>query len=129
MMSQSLRVLAQRSVVPTRRLLTKRCTTSHASPTLPFVAQRHRPMSTPAPQLIDRFDGTALLQPSCSITLSFYSLIRSGLSMERYHLLSDATMDTLLEALENLLDGLGNARYEVEYHVRTRDSVAFFVFC
>lgn len=27
-------------------------------------------------------------------------------------------MDTLLESLEELLDGLGNPSYEVEYHVR-----------
>jgi hypothetical protein len=26
-------------------------------------------------------------------------------------------MDTLLESLEGLLDGLGNPSYEVEYHV------------
>ncbi|PFH50748.1 hypothetical protein AMATHDRAFT_144376 [Amanita thiersii Skay4041] len=36
--------------------------------------------------------------------------------MERYHALSDATMDNLLESLEELLDGLGNSNYEVEYH-------------
>ncbi|KAF8078377.1 hypothetical protein FPV67DRAFT_1557718 [Lyophyllum atratum] len=36
--------------------------------------------------------------------------------MERYHALSDATMDTLLESLEALLDDLGNPNYEVEYH-------------
>ena len=27
-------------------------------------------------------------------------------------------MDTLLESLQELLDGLGNSSYEVEYHVR-----------
>jgi frataxin len=37
--------------------------------------------------------------------------------MERYHALSDATMDTLLESLESLLDDLGNPSYELEYHV------------
>ncbi len=37
--------------------------------------------------------------------------------MERYHALSDATMDTLLESLETLLDILGGSRYEVEYSV------------
>ncbi|KAF9455649.1 hypothetical protein BDZ94DRAFT_1286077 [Collybia nuda] len=36
--------------------------------------------------------------------------------MDRYHELSDATMDTLLESLEVFLDGLGNPDYEVEYH-------------
>lgn len=42
----------------------------------------------------------------------------SELSVENYHSFSDATMDTLLESLEELLDGLGNPNYEVEYHVR-----------
>lgn len=37
--------------------------------------------------------------------------------MERYHMLSDATMDGLLHALENLMDILVNPAYEVEYHV------------
>ena len=37
--------------------------------------------------------------------------------MEHYHALSDATMDTLLESLESLLDDLGNPAYELEYHV------------
>jgi frataxin len=41
--------------------------------------------------------------------------------MERYHALSDATMDTLLESLESLLDDLGDAGYELEYHVCTVD--------
>ncbi|KAJ7225747.1 hypothetical protein GGX14DRAFT_640690 [Mycena pura] len=36
--------------------------------------------------------------------------------MERYHMLSDATMDGLLHALENLMDMLVNPAYEVEYH-------------
>ncbi|KIM84568.1 hypothetical protein PILCRDRAFT_818146 [Piloderma croceum F 1598] len=40
----------------------------------------------------------------------------SDLSVEKYHSFSDATMDTLLESLEELLDGLGNPSYEVEYH-------------
>ena len=43
---------------------------------------------------------------------------RSELSTESYHSFSDATMDTLLESLEELLDELGNPSYEVEYHVR-----------
>lgn len=37
--------------------------------------------------------------------------------MEKYHRLSDATMDNLLEDLENLLDEIGSPDYEVEYHV------------
>lgn len=44
----------------------------------------------------------------------------SDLTMERYHTLSDATMDTMLESLESLLDDLGNPSYELEYHVCIR---------
>jgi len=47
-----------------------------------------------------------------------YFVHHSDLSVEKYHSFSDATMDTLLESLEELLDGLGNPSYEVEYHVR-----------
>jgi len=50
-------------------------------------------MSTPAPQVNE-----------------------SAISMERYQELSDKTMDTLMERLEELLDDLGNPYYEVEYH-------------
>ena len=42
----------------------------------------------------------------------------SELAVERYHALSDATMDTLWESLEELLDDEGNPNYEVEYSVR-----------
>jgi hypothetical protein len=42
----------------------------------------------------------------------------SELSVERYHALSDATMDSLWESLEELLDAEGNPNYEVEYNVR-----------
>jgi frataxin len=38
--------------------------------------------------------------------------------VDKYHALSDQTMDTLLEELETFLDSLGNSGYEVEYHVR-----------
>ena len=37
--------------------------------------------------------------------------------MQRYHQLSDATMDKLLESLEDLLDDLGKSDYEIEYSV------------
>ncbi|KAF8624866.1 hypothetical protein AX15_005743 [Amanita polypyramis BW_CC] len=40
----------------------------------------------------------------------------SHLTMERYHKLSDATLDILLESLEELLDALGRPDCEVEYH-------------
>jgi len=40
----------------------------------------------------------------------------SNLSMERYHALSDKTMDTLLEKLETTLDSESNPAFEVEYH-------------
>ncbi|KAF9651389.1 Frataxin [Thelephora ganbajun] len=39
----------------------------------------------------------------------------SNLPVERYHALSNATMDTLWESLEALLDVEGNPNYEVEY--------------
>ncbi|KAH6917624.1 Frataxin [Coprinopsis sp. MPI-PUGE-AT-0042] len=40
----------------------------------------------------------------------------SHLSVEEYHNLSDTTMDSLLESLEELLDGIANPSFEVEYH-------------
>lgn len=39
--------------------------------------------------------------------------------MDRYHALSDLTMDRLLESLEQLVDKLDNPEYEAEYHVCT----------
>lgn len=42
----------------------------------------------------------------------------SDLSLDKYHAYSDATMETLLDSLENLLDNLANPEYEVEYSVR-----------
>ncbi|KAA1468601.1 Frataxin [Dentipellis sp. KUC8613] len=39
----------------------------------------------------------------------------SALPIEEYHALSDATMDTMLDSLEALLDELGDPSYEVEY--------------
>lgn len=42
----------------------------------------------------------------------------SELPVERYHALSDATMDTLLVSLEELIDAEANTNYEVEYSVR-----------
>ncbi|KAJ7357131.1 Frataxin [Mycena albidolilacea] len=40
----------------------------------------------------------------------------SELSTERYNNVSDATMDDLLHALENVVESLDNPAYEVEYH-------------
>jgi frataxin len=61
------------------------------------------------------------------LLLQFLALARDGqpfspaacsdLSMERYHALSDATMTTILERLEEFLDEVGNDAYEVDYHV------------
>jgi len=56
-----------------------------------------------------------------SVKISLRDLLNhrdSDLPAERYHALSDATMDTLLESLEELLDAEGNPNYEVEYSVR-----------
>lgn len=44
------------------------------------------------------------------------SEVDSNLPMERYHALSDATMNTLLESLEELLEDIRDSDYEVEYH-------------
>ncbi|THH16773.1 hypothetical protein EW146_g3934 [Bondarzewia mesenterica] len=40
----------------------------------------------------------------------------SDLSVDRYHALSDATMDTMLDSLESLLDDFSDPSYEVEYN-------------
>lgn len=40
--------------------------------------------------------------------------------MDRYHALSDTTMDTLCERLEELLDEKAIPGYDVEYSVRAR---------
>lgn len=42
--------------------------------------------------------------------------------MDQYHALSEATMTTLLEQLEDLLDALGSKDMEVDYHVRIRET-------
>lgn len=65
--------------------------------------------------------GLLLLPPFLSPTQEdqlFSCIAFSDLSIERYHALSDATMTTLLERLEDLLDTVGNDAYEVDYHVR-----------
>ncbi len=41
----------------------------------------------------------------------------SDLPIETYHAYSDATMERLLESLENILDEINNPDYEVEYSV------------
>lgn len=46
----------------------------------------------------------------------------SHLSVDRYNVLSDTTMDSMLESLEVLLDDIANPEYEVEYHVRSPGS-------
>lgn len=66
---------------------------------------RARPVSTPSLLLHRRMLTTPAPQTNVS-----------HISLEKYHLLSDATMDALLESLESLLDVLGNPSYEVEYH-------------
>ena len=37
--------------------------------------------------------------------------------MDRYHVLADATMTSLLERLEHLLDEIADDGFEVDYHV------------
>ncbi|OJA09109.1 hypothetical protein AZE42_02574 [Rhizopogon vesiculosus] len=75
-----------------------------------FLSLRHVPLETRVP-LATRFCV-------CKRTLSTPAPMVnvSDLSMERYHALSDATMTTILERLEELLEGVGNDTYEVDYH-------------
>ncbi|KAH9949022.1 Frataxin [Amylocystis lapponica] len=42
-------------------------------------------------------------------------VVHSDLSIETYHQLSDATMDSLLGTLEDLIDSIDRPDYEVEY--------------
>ena len=46
--------------------------------------------------------------------------------MERYHALADATMDTMLESLEGLLDELAEGAFEVDYSVRPIYLISLF---
>ncbi|KAJ7597276.1 hypothetical protein C8J56DRAFT_314425 [Mycena floridula] len=48
--------------------------------------------------------------------ITVHPLLRSILSMERYHSLSDKTMNSLLEELEDIVDQHGNPSHEVDYH-------------
>ncbi|KAG9314654.1 hypothetical protein JVU11DRAFT_5459 [Chiua virens] len=43
-------------------------------------------------------------------------ITHSDLPMDRYHALADATMTSLLERLEDLLDEMTNEGFEVDYH-------------
>ncbi|KAK7694438.1 hypothetical protein QCA50_001624 [Cerrena zonata] len=43
-------------------------------------------------------------------------VIASDLPVEKYHLYSNATMERLLESLENFLDQVGKDEFEVEYN-------------
>lgn len=86
------------------------------------------PLRTPVGELQRRCYATPPPQVNCrwvSVTLALTNTLRellictdSELPIERYHALSDATMDTLWESLEELLDAEGNPNYEVEYSVR-----------
>lgn len=42
----------------------------------------------------------------------------SHLSVEKYHILADRVMDHLLESIEELVEAVGDADQEVDYHVR-----------
>ncbi|PCH33441.1 Frataxin [Wolfiporia cocos MD-104 SS10] len=42
-------------------------------------------------------------------------VVHSDLPVQKYHAYADATMDQLLESLENALDSIGDPEYEVEY--------------
>ncbi|KAM6497914.1 Frataxin [Amanita muscaria] len=96
MLPRTLRLVARRSIVPSQRLLLGQCTRARMVlwPAAPHDSRpRHRSLTTPPPHINE-----------------------SNLAMEQYHQLSDATMETLLASLEELLDSLGRPSYEVEYH-------------
>ncbi|KAH7908262.1 hypothetical protein BJ138DRAFT_1158087 [Hygrophoropsis aurantiaca] len=82
---------AVKPVVSRNRNITLAASSSSHARTVSYMCRRT--LSTPAPQLNV-----------------------SDLDMDRYHELSDATMGTLLERLEDLLDDIGNDSYEVDYH-------------
>lgn len=48
----------------------------------------------------------------------------SDLSTSQYHAIADATMDSLLDQLEVLVDAQDDSQYEVEYSVRVLDMLA-----
>ncbi|KAF8898356.1 hypothetical protein BD779DRAFT_1483518 [Infundibulicybe gibba] len=95
MLSRTLCRLPTRSISLTRGVIVTLGPSLQSLRRMPLcpVSRHRRMLSTPPPQV------TA-----------------SDISMEKYHALSDATMDSLLESLEELLDSLANATYEVEYH-------------
>ena len=101
-------------------------TNGSRTPMTPTFPTQTRNMATPPPQVNSiRFACRSRIYfPSSSPIIH---LVFSNLSTERYHALSDATMDSLLESLEGLLDELGSENYEVEYHVRP--SLLFFFQC
>ena len=77
---------------------------------------QRRCYATPPPQVNHRWvPNTSTLKNVLRELLTHWN---SELPVERYHALSDATMDTLWESLEELLDAEGNPSYEVEYSVR-----------
>lgn len=43
-------------------------------------------------------------------------ILASEMTVDQYNKYSDATMDMLLNQIENLLDDLGEPGFEVEYH-------------
>ncbi|KAF5356329.1 hypothetical protein D9756_004255 [Leucocoprinus leucothites] len=96
MFSSAVRQAARRSLLLSASNLSRRCLRSiiHTQVTVPVIAQRHqRWYATPPPQVNE-----------------------SDLPMERYHVLSESTLDSLLESLEGILDGIADSNYEVEYH-------------
>jgi hypothetical protein len=77
---------------------------------------QRRCYATPPPQVTHRWVPNTFTLANAVRELLTYR--NSDLLAERYHALSDATMDTLWESLEELLDAEGNPNYEVEYSVR-----------
>lgn len=82
----------------------------------PGAQLQRRCYATPPPQVNHRWVPSTFAL--INILRELLTHLNSDLSAERYHALSDATMDTLWESLEQLLDAEANPNYEVEYSVR-----------
>jgi hypothetical protein len=116
-MSLLARLCLRGYIIPAPRLLFRTHATKSVLRLPPLSVQLQcRKMSTPPPQIKTRSEKPVGLHNSLGTIND--PTTNSTISMERYHALSDTTMDALLESLELFLDDLGNPTYEVEYHVR-----------
>ncbi|KAH9487149.1 Frataxin-like protein, mitochondrial [Psilocybe cubensis] len=97
MFSQTLRALSRSSATAIRRLPVQRLSRHITRPAGATISSnalvRRRLLSTPPPQVNE-----------------------SHLSTEEYHVLADKAMDRMLETMEELVEELGDADHEVDYH-------------